>query len=207
MKGAADRDRAGRTIEPHRRGGLPGSAAFSACGTYRYRLDRHIGGEGPIWTFVLHNPSTADGETDDPTLRRGVGFVRRWGGRHLIYVNRFAARARDPLGLWQLADPVGPDNDRHIASAAREARDSGGGVVIAWGGFGRTVRLPIRERVARRSAAVLALLREVDAPLYALAVANDGTPKHPLYLRGELTAFRWGSVEAAGAGATQMLTI
>lgn len=48
-------------------------------GEYRYLLDRdwwypdHPKGGLERLTFVMLNPSTADGEVDDPTIRRCMG--------------------------------------------------------------------------------------------------------------------------------------
>jgi hypothetical protein len=72
------------------------SAVFSACRTWRYRLDREFIQSGPTIAFGLHNPSTADENTDDPTLRRGIGFARTWGAGRLIFVNPWAGCATNP---------------------------------------------------------------------------------------------------------------
>lgn len=48
------------------------SAILSACGKYRYRLEREVGMGGPVYAYFGVNPSTADGSIDDAT-------VRRWG--------------------------------------------------------------------------------------------------------------------------------
>lgn len=46
-------------------------------GDYRYTLTRVWDAALPTITFVLLNPSTADAEQLDPTLRRCVSFVTR----------------------------------------------------------------------------------------------------------------------------------
>jgi hypothetical protein len=45
------------------------TALFSHCGTFRYRLGRRWA-EGPKVAFVLLNPSVANTEIDDQTVRR-----------------------------------------------------------------------------------------------------------------------------------------
>ena len=165
------------------------SAEFSACGRYRYRLDRAIGRSGPAVAFLLHNPSTADASRDDATLRRGIGFARAWGSARLIYVNVWAGIATSPRNLWSMADPVGPDNDAHLAQAAREVAESGGFIVVAWG----VIRPPRNQRAdaSRRLGAVQDGIRALGGQLRALGRNRDGSPRHPLYVRGAVLPRAW----------------
>lgn len=150
-------------------------AILSPCGAYRYRLWRQLG-EGPRCVFVCLNPSTADADKDDPTLRRMMGFARGWGFGRLDVVNLFAFRATRPIDCFRAAAPVGPDNDQHITEAVRGAQL----VVVAWGANG--VRLG-------RDRQVLALLGEAGAVPHALRLLPSGLPEHPLYLPGNLRPF------------------
>jgi hypothetical protein len=149
------------------------SAVISEDGRYRYRLDRRWG-HGPRVVWIMLNPSTADAEQDDPTLRRITAFSRGWGFSALTVVNLYAWRATDPADLWTASDPVGPDNDFHIAEVCATSH-----VIAAWGAHARLDRI----------AAVLAL-PGMDG-LRALAVTKTGQPRHPLYLRGDLTPQPW----------------
>lgn len=155
------------------------SAVISECGTYRYRLTRRVG--NPVrgtCLFIMLNPSTADAENDDPTIRRCMGFAAAWGFGMLEVVNLFAFRATDPKALLGASDPVGPDNDRHIEEAARGA----GCIVAAWGVHGR-----LRDRGNR----VLEMLWGMDMgkPVLALGLTIDKAPKHPLYIRADTKPF------------------
>lgn len=145
-----------------------GSAVLSPCGRYRYRLQRTglCPGSDRV-LFVMLNPSKADGRVDDPTIRRCMGFARGLGCAELEVVNLFAWRATKPAELHGLPDPVGSDNDWHIADAAARV----GPVVCAWGAS----RMVDRRRLHR----VLELL---PRPLHCLAVTKAGAPKHPLYV-------------------------
>lgn len=150
-------------------------AVLSACGAYRYRLWR-AWGPGARCVFVCLNPSTADATQDDPTLRRMIEFARGWGFGRLDVVNLFAFRATKPAACFRAADPVGPENDQHIAEAVRGAER----VVVAWGANGY---------VQGRGDAVLALLRREGAQPHALRLLRGGYPEHPLYLPGHLRPF------------------
>jgi hypothetical protein len=118
------------------------------------------------------NPSTADAERDDPTIRRCVAFSRLWGCGKLQVVNLFAFRATNPRDLRLAEDPVGPENSRYV----KEAVEAAGPVVCAWGVHGGHLDQDL---------AMLRWLAEVGARPMALAVTKDGHPKHPLYVRSD----------------------
>lgn len=163
------------------------SAIFSPCGTWRYRLDRRFLIPGPTIGFMLHNPSTAGASADDRTSGRGISFSRAWGAGGLIYMNPWAGIATKPADLWRMSDPIGPENDLHIAAALAEIRASGGFVVAAWGAVSPPAHA--REAARRRLADVITMLRDHD--LRALAVNQDGSPKHPLYVRATAQPLPW----------------
>lgn len=148
-------------------------AVFSDCMTYRYallrRLNKTIGLLEPRpCLFVMLNPSTANHEDDDPTIRRCKGFAERWNFGCLTVVNLFALRSTDPKKLYKYPDPVGPDNDKLIIESAKAA----GHIVCAWGTHGA---------LHGRGRKVLRMLEEFK-PVH-LGLTKAGHPKHPLYLK------------------------
>jgi hypothetical protein len=157
------------------------SAIFSECRQYRYLLTRTWNSESATIVFIGLNPSTADETADDPTVRRCVGFARKWGYGGLVLINLFAFRSTDPKRLNDVADPVGPQNDTTI----RRCCDRSSCVVAAWGAQGT-----LMERDRR----VLELLSE---PL-CLGVTKSGSPRHPLYLAASTRLRRFPGV-ACGA--------
>ena len=94
--------------------GSAGRAVFSPCGRYRWWLERVWEGEGASLLFIGLNPSRADAHQDDPTLRRLMGFARRWGFSGLEVLNLFGGIAVHPAALKAWSDPVGADNDDWI---------------------------------------------------------------------------------------------
>ena len=166
------------------------SAILSPCGRYRLRLDRAVDMfGGPTIGWCGHNPSTADGEIEDPTSRRMINFTKRWGGSSLVLVNTWAGRATKPADLWRMDDPVGENCDQHIVAAAATCVRSGGFMVAAWGVICPPAHL--REAARARLTHVEALIRQTGCAIRALAVNADGSPKHPLYVRADAEARVW----------------
>ncbi len=145
------------------------AATLSADRIYRYTLTREVDmfGNGEAAMFLMLNPSTADETEDDPTIRRCIGFARRWGYSTLHVANLFAFRATSPADLKMASDPIGPDNDRHLVELAERS----GVRVAAWGVHGELMG---------RSSAVKRLVGRFG--LKALGFTKDGHPRHPLYV-------------------------
>jgi hypothetical protein len=147
---------------------LDQGATFSEDGLYRYNLWRRWGGKssGKV-TFVMLNPSTADAEKFDPTVRRCFGYSRDWGFGSMEVVNLFAYRSTYPQHLKTAADPVGPENDAAVLKAVKESDL----VVAAWGVHGC---------LRARDAETLRLIASVK-DLYCLGTTKAGHPLHPLH--------------------------
>ena len=148
-----------------------GTADFSADGVYRYHLTRRwdLDGEA-VATFVMLNPSTADADLDDPTIRRCIGFARAWGMAALRVLNLYAYRSTDPRELRHVPDPVGPDNDDFLRRNAQAAATFGWPLIAAWGAGAEP------QRVTH----VLSLPGMTR--LRSLGTTKSGAPRHPLYL-------------------------
>jgi hypothetical protein len=154
------------------------AAKISDDGRYRYALLRRWG-DGPAATFILLNPSTADAEHDDPTIRRCVRFARTWGYAALHVVNLYALRATDPAELLTADDPVGPDNDGYLTRHAWRSRMAQAPLVAGWGVGADPGR--VRQ--------VLAYPPMCD--LRCLGYTADGSPRHPLYMRADSPLLPW----------------
>lgn len=141
------------------------SAVISPCGTYRYRLTRKWSDRPKCWWIML-NPSTADGTTDDPTIRRVISFSRYWGYGGCVVMNLFALRATDPKAIWRHEDPVGPENDEYLRHAINAPL-----VIAAWGA----------NDTRGRDRQVLYLLK--TKTIYCLEMTKAKRPKHPLYVK------------------------
>jgi hypothetical protein len=149
-------------------------AEISVCGNYRYALRRGWNGGLPPILFIGLNPSTADAELDDPTLRRCRSFAQSWGYGTVVMANLFAYRATNPRVLRQVLDPMGPDNDHWLA----RLRDETEIAVAAWGQHG--------DLHGRGQ-----LVAERLGKLYCLGRTRTGAPRHPLYVRRTAELLPW----------------
>lgn len=150
-----------------------GMAVFSDCRRYRYWLDRGLGDDGPTSVFVMLNPSTADCHRNDPTVRRCIGFARRWNCSRLIVTNAFALRSTDPRALRAVSDPVGEGNLDAIKDAVAVARDTYGPIVVAWGQHGG---------LNDHDETVLGWIESAGGKPLCLGTTRAGFPRHPLYV-------------------------
>lgn len=147
--------------------------------SYRYTLWRHLGAPmtGRSWPgrtlmVVGLNPSTADAEADDPTLRRVQDFGRTWGFHSLCMTNLYAMRSTDPALLKVWEDPVGPENDTWLERIAGVAET----ILVAWGAHAQWDRAHhVRQLLLHASG-------KNGAGLMCLGTTDAGHPRHPLYL-------------------------
>ena len=147
---------------------------------YRYALRRVWDDSLGSVMFVMMNPSTADPFVDDPTVAKCQRYARAWGFGTLWVGNTFAYRATDQKQLLRVADPVGPRNDEWLLKMATEARM----IVLAYG--------KPHKKLCQRGAEVTELLRQAGHKLHVLKLCGDGTPSHPLYLKGTVKPIALG---------------
>jgi hypothetical protein len=153
------------------------SGSASIVGEYRYTLTRRWE-DGPRIGWVMLNPSTADAEVDDPTIRRCIGFSQRWGYGSMIVANLFARRATDPVHLSDPGNPVGPAN----GVAWRRLCEESVRLVAGWGAH---------PEAREYGLAFHAFVRRLGHDLWCLGTTKDGSPRHPLYVRGDTELVRW----------------
>ena len=159
-------------------------AVFSPCRKYRYHLAPCWGLSTKRCAFLMVNPSDADEEDNDPTIRSCIRIARGWGFGAIDVFNLFAMVSAHPTDLLDAEDPIGPENDRYLLGAAQNER-----LVLAWGRHEKVTTL-----IQLRASIVLALLKiTIDERRQPCAIGHlgqnaDGSPKHPLFLPAN-TAF------------------
>lgn len=144
---------------------LASAALFDETEAYRYWLERRWT-PGPRALWIGLNPSKAGADLDDHTIRKEVGFSRRWGMGGLTKVNLGALVCTDPR-LIDTRRWIGADNDSAIGSQAARWHP-GDLVVAAWG--------DVPSWAWDRERAVLELLRNFD--IVCIGKTRRGAPLH-----------------------------
>ncbi len=149
-------------------------AFFSDDRKYRYVLWRIWDEDRPFVNFIGLNPSTADETIDDPTMRRCAGFAKSWGYGGFYMTNLFAYRATKPVDLKKALDPIGMDNNKWLLDIEKKVDK----VVFVWGVHGVFMK---------RDEFVKSLISKG----YYIELSKHGQPKHPLYLKSDLTVKKY----------------
>jgi hypothetical protein len=139
----------------------------SQCRAYRYRFVRMWDSRKPRLGVVGHSWSVGSEWRTDATVRRCIEFARAWGYGGIDVGNLYGIQ---PRRLTSAADPIGPNNDQHLA-AMRADNDL---IVLAWG----------TQAHPNRAHAVAEMLRNLSdhrgGSLAVLGWTECGQPQHPL---------------------------
>lgn len=146
------------------------TAEFSDCGTWRYKATRTWDLDKPWVQWICLNPSLADTEKDDPTVRRMMQYALDWGYGGIDVRNIFSIVSPYPKDMYAAEDPIGPNND--LTPNSRSTLIVGG-----WGAHGD---------YKNRGYEVLTKLSGEGYTVHYLALTKGGQPRHPLYLSGSL---------------------
>lgn len=155
------------------------SAVISECGKYRYSLERAWDETKPKVMFIMLNPSTADENNNDPTIRRCINFAKSWGFGGLYVCNLFAFRATNPKELLNVDNPFGDQNIWYTKGLSEKVDT----IICAWGNE------PILKKILKNENP-FKLLDYAWHKLFYLQLGKNATPKHPLYLRHDITPER-----------------
>ena len=132
-------------------------------GNYRYELKRLWDDTKPFACFVGCNPSTADAEKDDATIRNLYSLCEYHGFGGFVMVNLYAYRSTNPEFLHIIDNPIGPKNDYYIRKAFAQSNK----VIFMWGNIGA---------FGNRDNDVKSMIREA----YCISETKMGNPRHVL---------------------------
>lgn len=136
---------------------------------FRYWLLRRWNNALPLMAVIGCNPSTADEEEDDPTIRKTIGFGERLGYGGVLMLNVGAFRATDPNDWKEARDPFGPENTiGHLKDYLLAWKPSI--VIAAWG-----APCMASKRGEARAYAIRANIKGMKC----WGRNSDGSPRHP----------------------------
>jgi hypothetical protein len=155
---------------------------------HRYTLVREWNPDRARVLFVMLNPSTADADDDDPTIRRCICFAKSWGFGSLEVVNLSSARCTNPDLLGRL-DAFHDLDARELNRTVRaDAEDRAALIIFAWGAH-KAVKTHLLTRTSRQR------IEAHRDKVRVLATNKDGSPKHPLYVRGDAVPIEWETTD------------
>jgi hypothetical protein len=154
------------------------TAVISDCKKYRYLLRRSWDHIKPRFLIVMLNPSTADDEKDDATIRSCTRLCSALGAGSYEVVNLFAFRATNPKELYmeyvEDLDIIGPKNDISIEAALMRCDLP----LIGWGAHALA---------EERGKTVTSMIRHYRPAVFCLGANKDKSPKHPLYIKSDVS--------------------
>lgn len=138
------------------------SAIFSDDKKYRYLLSRDWAPERPVAMCIGLNPSNADAEEDDPTIRILVNSLNQLGFGGLRMTNLYAYISSKPKMLFEVPDPQG-QNDSWLVTTAHGCQE----IIFCWGGF---------KKIEFRAKKISAMFPSGKC----FSKNSDGSPMHPM---------------------------
>lgn len=145
-------------------------AEFSNDNKHRYCLWRIWDSTLPLVMFIGLNPSTANAQNDDPTIRRIVSISKNLGYGGVYMMNCWTYISTDPAQLK--VNPMNEEiNNHNLIIVASKCKD----VIFAYGNF-KIVSDTGRDKE----------LKEMFPKALALHINKNGSPKHPLYVRSDV---------------------
>lgn len=150
-------------------------AKFSDDGKHRLALWRIWDGDKPKLMLIGLNPSKADAKIDDPTIRRVKNLAAFNGYGGVFMVNLFSYISTNPKLLKHEAEATHQNN-----IAVQLAKIDCDDVCFCWGNFNLDFII---------SRGILMKATFPDALCFGKN--KNGSPKHPLYLKGDTVLVKY----------------
>jgi hypothetical protein len=151
------------------------NAIFNENRTYRYRLWRMNDQPKKVLLYIMLNPSSADENRNDNTIKRLFNFTNDFGYDGFIVCNLCAIistnskKIKNKIILSKLDMTIIKDTLDKIPIIEK--------VVYAWGSNNK-----IDKKQIYKISSLTELLEQYGHKPYCFSFNNDGSPKHPLML-------------------------
>eukprot|EP01084_Bolivina_argentea_P270830 460612_1 len=142
-------------------------AIFSQDSQYRYALHRIWDDSKKKVMFIGFNPSTADGQIDDATVKKLIKYCKLWDYGGLYICNLFAFVAKNPLDIDECEHPIGSSNDYYLQKYSVKSDK----IIVMWGRQGAFYNNRIQN-----------VLKIFTMRIYCFKLTKNKQPYQPLYL-------------------------
>jgi hypothetical protein len=119
------------------------------------------------------NPSTANEYQDDPTIRKCISYAKQWGYGGLYVLNLFPFKSTNPKQLLNIEDVYGGIDYQLYYNIFEECEK----IICAWG----------NESIIKSLNPNMNIFNTFKHKLYCLELSKNGVPKHPLYLKQNIS--------------------
>lgn len=144
-------------------------------GDERVRYSLTNKGDNPLIVIGI-NPSTADKDKPDATMRRVMGFAERYGFDSFVMLNVYPLRATNPAALPQECDAeLHTANIREIVNIVSSR--PGASILLAYGG-----NINSRKYLRPCLRDIVEAIKPYSPKYFQIGpvLNRDGSPKHPL---------------------------
>jgi len=141
-------------------------AFFSKDKKYRYLLTRSWDKTKPSCCFICINPSKANDTDNDNTVTSCINKAKDLGFGSIEMVNLFGLVDTNRDLLYEIKDPVGPENDKYLKNSVNRCDK----IIVAWGNGGNYMN---------RDMVILEILKKSGKTISCLAKNDGGQPRHP----------------------------
>jgi hypothetical protein len=143
-------------------------ATFSPCRKFRFELHRIYNKDLPLVMFIGLNPSTANEDNPDNTVKSCTRIAIRNGYGGFYILNCFPYVSTNPDDLKDFGNTK--ENDEWLLKIAAKCKD----VVFAYGDF----------KVLKQTGRDVEI-QKMFPNAKALHINKNGSPKHPLYCKSD----------------------
>lgn len=159
-------------------------AIFNDMRTHRYLLRRIWDEEREMICFIGLNPSTANEDENDPTIKSCMRIARNQNAGGIYMVNLFSYITAYPdVLVANFNDAVNPKTNLYIDSSFRACHK----IICAWG------RWPFAHTRKKEIEHLIAEDPYFENRVYCLGKNQDGSPKHPLYIKSDIELINYFS--------------
>lgn len=144
-------------------------------GDERVRYSLTNKGDNPLIVIGI-NPSTADKNKPDATMRRVMGFAEHYGFDSFVMLNVYPLRATNPAALPQECDAeLHTANIREIVNVVSSHPEAS--ILMAYGG-----NINSRKYLQHCLSDIVEAIKQYSPKYFQIGTAlnRDGSPKHPL---------------------------